>query len=191
MPVQVLMPALSPTMTEGKLVRWLKKEGEDEYTNNKPTLKQSKTAYRDEYLAIMFLKHSNPIMFRSLNKEISNAHARGSDQYPKTMASAVDLLVTYQDPYARKHQYNPNYGLSFLTKDNDGSNMNPNCQGQILQGGRGPMIRGGRSVVRTAGLAEEGRDVADVEDESPIKRSNPGETTEIQVLSGPWMTKFR
>jgi pyruvate dehydrogenase E1 component beta subunit len=28
MPIQVLMPALSPTMTEGKLARWLKKEGE-------------------------------------------------------------------------------------------------------------------------------------------------------------------
>ncbi|MBI3711174.1 MAG: pyruvate dehydrogenase complex dihydrolipoamide acetyltransferase [Proteobacteria bacterium] len=28
MPIQVLMPALSPTMTEGKLAKWLKKEGE-------------------------------------------------------------------------------------------------------------------------------------------------------------------
>lgn len=28
MPVQILMPALSPTMTEGNLVRWLKKEGD-------------------------------------------------------------------------------------------------------------------------------------------------------------------
>ena len=29
MPVEVLMPALSPTMTEGKLARWLKAEGDD------------------------------------------------------------------------------------------------------------------------------------------------------------------
>ena len=29
MPTQVLMPALSPTMTEGKLTRWLKKEGDE------------------------------------------------------------------------------------------------------------------------------------------------------------------
>ncbi len=28
MPVEVLMPALSPTMTEGKITRWLKKEGD-------------------------------------------------------------------------------------------------------------------------------------------------------------------
>ncbi len=28
MPIEVLMPALSPTMTEGKLARWLKREGE-------------------------------------------------------------------------------------------------------------------------------------------------------------------
>jgi len=29
MPIQVLMPALSPTMTEGKLAKWLKAEGDD------------------------------------------------------------------------------------------------------------------------------------------------------------------
>src|SRR5579875_3276383 len=29
MATQILMPALSPTMTEGKLARWLKKVGED------------------------------------------------------------------------------------------------------------------------------------------------------------------
>src|SRR5919202_62836 len=28
MPTNILMPALSPTMTEGTLARWLKKEGE-------------------------------------------------------------------------------------------------------------------------------------------------------------------
>src|SRR3546814_12495971 len=28
MPIQVLMPALSPTMTEGKLAKWLKSEGD-------------------------------------------------------------------------------------------------------------------------------------------------------------------
>ena len=29
MPIQVLMPALSPTMTEGKIARWIKKEGDE------------------------------------------------------------------------------------------------------------------------------------------------------------------
>ena len=28
MPIQILMPALSPTMTEGNLVKWLKNEGD-------------------------------------------------------------------------------------------------------------------------------------------------------------------
>ena len=28
MPHKVLMPALSPTMTEGKLAKWVKKEGD-------------------------------------------------------------------------------------------------------------------------------------------------------------------
>ncbi len=29
MTTQVLMPALSPTMTEGKIARWIKREGEE------------------------------------------------------------------------------------------------------------------------------------------------------------------
>ncbi len=29
MPIKILMPALSPTMTEGNLARWVKKEGEE------------------------------------------------------------------------------------------------------------------------------------------------------------------
>src|SRR5215471_8098983 len=29
MPIQILMPALSPTMTEGNLAKWLKKEGDE------------------------------------------------------------------------------------------------------------------------------------------------------------------
>ena len=28
MPIQILMPALSPTMTEGKMAKWLKAEGD-------------------------------------------------------------------------------------------------------------------------------------------------------------------
>ncbi|MCB9973852.1 MAG: biotin/lipoyl-binding protein, partial [Rhodospirillales bacterium] len=28
MPTQILMPALSPTMTEGTLAKWIKKEGD-------------------------------------------------------------------------------------------------------------------------------------------------------------------
>src|SRR5437868_431151 len=28
MPIEILMPALSPTMTEGNLAKWLKKEGD-------------------------------------------------------------------------------------------------------------------------------------------------------------------
>ncbi|WP_264816584.1 biotin/lipoyl-containing protein, partial [Gluconobacter kondonii] len=28
MAIEILMPALSPTMTEGKIARWLKKEGD-------------------------------------------------------------------------------------------------------------------------------------------------------------------
>jgi pyruvate/2-oxoglutarate dehydrogenase complex dihydrolipoamide acyltransferase (E2) component len=29
MPIEILMPALSPTMTEGNVTKWLKREGEE------------------------------------------------------------------------------------------------------------------------------------------------------------------
>jgi pyruvate dehydrogenase E2 component (dihydrolipoamide acetyltransferase) len=34
MPIQILMPALSPTMTEGNLARWLKREGEEVHSGD-------------------------------------------------------------------------------------------------------------------------------------------------------------
>src|ERR1700733_338105 len=34
MPIQILMPALSPTMTEGAVARWLKKEGDEVHSGD-------------------------------------------------------------------------------------------------------------------------------------------------------------
>ena len=34
MPIQVLMPALSPTMTEGNLAKWLKREGDEVHSGD-------------------------------------------------------------------------------------------------------------------------------------------------------------
>ena len=34
MPIKVLMPALSPTMTEGNLAKWLKKEGDEVHSGD-------------------------------------------------------------------------------------------------------------------------------------------------------------
>src|SRR6266853_1968310 len=34
MPIEIRMPALSPTMTEGNLARWLKKEGEEVHSGD-------------------------------------------------------------------------------------------------------------------------------------------------------------
>jgi pyruvate dehydrogenase E2 component (dihydrolipoamide acetyltransferase) len=34
MPIEVLMPALSPTMTEGNLAKWLKKEGDEVHSGD-------------------------------------------------------------------------------------------------------------------------------------------------------------
>src|ERR1700746_2700638 len=34
MPIEILMPALSPTMTEGNLTKWLKKEGDEVHSGD-------------------------------------------------------------------------------------------------------------------------------------------------------------
>src|SRR4051794_18362283 len=34
MPIEILMPALSPTMTEGNIARWLKKEGDEVHSGD-------------------------------------------------------------------------------------------------------------------------------------------------------------
>ena len=34
MPIEILMPALSPTMTEGNVTRWLKKEGDEVHSGD-------------------------------------------------------------------------------------------------------------------------------------------------------------
>src|SRR6201982_883034 len=34
MPIEILMPALSPTMTEGNIARWLKEEGEEVHSGD-------------------------------------------------------------------------------------------------------------------------------------------------------------
>src|SRR5271167_3735059 len=34
MPIEILMPALSPTMTEGNLAKWLKKEGDEVHSGD-------------------------------------------------------------------------------------------------------------------------------------------------------------
>src|SRR5205807_5963056 len=34
MPIEILMPALSPTMTEGNVTKWLKKEGDEVHSGD-------------------------------------------------------------------------------------------------------------------------------------------------------------
>src|SRR5690348_1499581 len=34
MPIEILMPALSPTMTEGNVTKWLKREGEEVHSGD-------------------------------------------------------------------------------------------------------------------------------------------------------------
>ena len=132
-----------PGTSSAKVKARLKVTGVDENTTDMDEVAKAVKYCQEEYLAIMFLRHSDPIRFGGLIKEIANSHARGSDQYPKTLATAVDLLITYQNPYARRSPFNPNYGLSFATEEENENNGSNSRQGQSQGGGRGNIGRGG------------------------------------------------
>ena len=54
MPTPILMPALSPTMTEGNLARWLKKEGE--------TVKSGEVIAEIEGIAFLYNPDIRPLL---------------------------------------------------------------------------------------------------------------------------------
>jgi pyruvate dehydrogenase E1 component beta subunit len=105
MATQILMPALSPTMTEGKLARWLKKVGEDvragdviaEIETDKATMEVE--AVDEGRLAKILIDEgtegvavNTPIAVLSANGEdaAENVPARAAAALPKVAAEAED-----------------------------------------------------------------------------------------------------
>ncbi len=115
----ILMPALSPTMTEGKLARWLKKTGDKvksgeviaEIETDKATqlklgdydtlavdVKKSVVdQVEQEYLAYLFLNNSNAKLHSQLKKDVANDYSKGNTEaYPTDIHKALTLMNEYK-----------------------------------------------------------------------------------------------
>src|ERR1700675_2422842 len=102
MATQILMPALSPTMTEGKLARWLKHVGDDvragdviaEIETDKATMEVE--AVDEGKLARILVDEgtegvavNTPIAVLSMNGEDVSAEPSSSEPSPASPASSV------------------------------------------------------------------------------------------------------
>ena len=90
MATNILMPALSPTMTEGTLARWLKKEGDtvklvnqDGFTSRTTTTVKVTPGIRED---CVYLYHG----FGSRNPEMTLGHNKGVDDTSLITKIAVD-----------------------------------------------------------------------------------------------------
>ena len=87
---------------------------------------QASNHAKEEYLAVLFLWHSDPGHYSSLLADLENSYTRGIDEYPKTLSRAYDYLVNYKSPN-KTYSSDPNKGgLSFVTQ----SNQEPAGRGQ-------------------------------------------------------------
>ena len=67
-------------------------------TNNPTVVEvaEAKATAREEYLAVLLIRKSDPKRYGQLVLELENNHTRGADQYPTTMEQAYDMLVNYK-----------------------------------------------------------------------------------------------
>ena len=56
---------------------------------------QAREAPREEYLAVLLIRLSNPKQYSTLIVNLQNNHTCGTNQYPTTIAKAYDMLVHY------------------------------------------------------------------------------------------------
>ena len=56
---------------------------------------QAREAAREEYLAVLLIRLSDPKRYSTLIVNLQNNHTCGTDQYPNTIAKAYDMLVHY------------------------------------------------------------------------------------------------
>ena len=97
-------------------------------------ISHAKTVVTEEYLAVLFLRKSDPKRYGSLVSELQNNHTRGTDQYPMTISHAYDMLVNYRNPQSTFRFDRQDHGVSFYTEE-DGNEDDTDTRGP--SGGRG------------------------------------------------------
>ena len=103
------------------------------------SLLKAKRTSCNEYLAVLFLRKSDPKRYGNLVVEVQNAMTRGSDEYPKNIPTAYDYLMEYK-PYKSMSPVDPNEtGITYLSQSG---------RGNTDRSGRG---RGGRGRATSRG----------------------------------------
>ena len=97
---------------------------------------QAREAAREEYLAVLLIRFSNPKRYLTLIVDLQNNHTHGTDQYPNTIAKAYDTLVHYRNPSRQPRMDRQDMGMSFYNEDDDDDRAHT-YQSQGDQHGRG------------------------------------------------------
>ena len=74
-------------------------------TNNPTVVEvaEAKATAREEYLAVLFIRISDPTRYGQLELDLENNHTHGADQYPATMERVYDMLVNYKSTRSNNH----------------------------------------------------------------------------------------
>ena len=130
---------------------------------------------KEEYLAVRFVRRSDPTRFGSLMADLTNNYVLGIDKYPKTLTDAHLALVHWENPINKTDTNNQqrSNGLSFYQEE--GNNSGRGCGG----GGRG---RGG-GAGRGRGSGSGGTDRSDTTTENSETVRSEGTSTSTSTNS--------
>ena len=90
-------------------------------TNNPTVVEvaEAKATAREEYLAALFIRKSDPKRYGQLVLELENNHTHGADQYPTTMERAYDMLVNYKSTRTNNRFDRQDFGVAYYGNDNN------------------------------------------------------------------------
>ena len=87
---------------------------------------------KEAQLAIAFLMGADRVQYGGLLAELENDYLKGSDQYPKTMVAAYNLLVNYKIDMTRVGATASSDGMAFTNVDGDSEDGDEANEGTTL-----------------------------------------------------------
>ena len=87
---------------------------------------------KEAQLAIAFLMGADRVQYGGLLAELENDYLKGSDQYPKTMVAAYNLLVNYKIDMTRVGVTASSDGMAFTNVDGDSEDGDEANEGTTL-----------------------------------------------------------
>ncbi len=116
--------------------------------NIKPSEKnKARKRAKEQYIALMFLMHSNKQQYGDLINDIENEYTCGSENFPQTLRTAFEILISYKSN--KRPQFdNDSADMFYNDRDVNGSGSKKETgrgrgRGGCGRGGHGG--RGGRS----------------------------------------------